>query len=83
MQGFVDELRLQLDEVRKIQMRAMWENYVHAQFRGRETAARVRQKHVVLDLGYKAVPIAELPDLSPRVAREYAGKATEDRYPGR
>lgn len=74
LQGFVDELRLQLDEVRKIQMRVMWMNYVHDQFRGAETAARVRQKHIVLDLDERAESIANLQDLSPRIAREYAGK---------
>jgi Fic family protein len=74
LQGFVDELRLQLDEVRKVQMGVIWVNFVHEHFKGAETAARARQKHIVLDLHDSTVSIADLPNLSPRVARAYAGK---------
>ena len=76
MQGFVDELREQLEDIRREQLRVAWENYVHDVFRDRDTPAKRRQKYIVLDLTERDEPIAasKLPALSPRVATGYAGK---------
>jgi Fic family protein len=75
MQGFVDELREQIEEVRRQQMKVIWEHYVHSLFHDKETPANRRQKHLVLDLpGDTPVPVNKIPEVSPRVAREYAGK---------
>jgi Fic family protein len=76
VQGFVDELRDQLNVIRDEQMQVTWENYVHERFRDQDTPARRRQKHIVLDLSFlsKPIPSTKLPELSPRVAAAYAGK---------
>lgn len=78
MQGFVDELRDQLREIRGEQMRVTWENFVHESF-PKNSPARHRQRCVVLDLGTRTdpVPPAKLPELSPRLARLYAGKSAK------
>jgi len=73
VQGFVDELREQLDEVRKQQMSVMWLNYVHESLRGEAVALR-RRRHLVLDLTAlgRPVPPADMPSISARVALDYA-----------
>lgn len=78
VQGFVDELREQLDEIRNEQLRVAWENFVHEEFRDQDTPAKRRQKHVVLDLTDRpATPAGKLPEISPRVAMGYAGKGSK------
>lgn len=79
VEGFVDELREQLDEIRREQLRVAWENFVHESFRDQDTPAKRRQKHVVLDLteSDRPFPVHKLPDLSPRVAMGYAGKGSK------
>lgn len=75
LQGFVDGLREQIDIIRNHQMMVMWQNYVHERFHDRNTPARARQRRLVLDLPLdRATPINEIRDLTPRLAREYAGK---------
>ncbi len=75
LQGLVDELREQIKVVQGWQLRVAWEHYVHSQFRSsRETDTQQRRRHIVLDLGTEPVAVRDLPELSPRVARAYAGK---------
>nr|WP_221382774.1 Fic family protein [Actinoplanes polyasparticus] len=78
MQGFVDELREQLQVIREEQMRVTWENFVHQSF-PKDSPARHRQRCVVLDLGTRRDPVAptRLPEVSPRLARLYADKGTK------
>lgn len=78
LEGFCDELRSQLADVRTEQMRVTWENYVHEQFRDQETTAKRRQKHLVLDLpDDQPVLASALPTLTPRLAVDYAGKQSK------
>jgi hypothetical protein len=79
LRGFVDELREQLDMIRREQMNVTWENYVHELFRDMDTPARRRQKHIVLDLPADLQPVsrARLRDLSLRIALGYAGKTSK------
>jgi len=78
MQGFVDELREQLQIVKSAQMEVTWENYVHEIFRDQDTPARRRQKHIALDLpAGEATPRGKIRGISPRVAEEYAGKTAK------
>jgi Fic family protein len=79
VQGFVDELREQLNTIREEQLRVTWENFVHEAFRDGDTPAKRRQKHIVLDLTGRSEPIpqSKLPELSPRVAIGYAGKSSK------
>lgn len=77
VQGFVDELRDQLGDIRDEQLRVTWENFVHEIFRDSDTPAKRRQKYIVLDLTNRTqpFPVNKLPELSPRVALGYAGKS--------
>lgn len=75
LQGFVDELRDQIQTIREQLMEVTWLNYVHDVFREQETLTRRRQKRLVLALPRGvAVPTSKLPMVDPRVAQEYAGK---------
>jgi Fic family protein len=78
LEGFVDELRQQIGQIREQQLDVTWENYVHDRFRGEDTPAKVRQRHLVMDL-----PVDEwtsrrdIPGLTPRLAAAYAGKGSK------
>ncbi len=74
VQGFVDELRDQIDYIREQQLQVAWENYVHDQFHGKESASNNRRKHLILDMPEGVVAKSGIPLVSPRVAAEYAGK---------
>jgi len=79
VEGFVDQLRQQLEFIQVQQMAVAWENYVHERFQGERTAVAVRRRHLVLDLSDLPgpVPRAGLPALTPRLAKAYAGKTTK------
>ncbi len=74
--GFRDGLREQIDRVRDQQWDTMWANYVYDRFRGKDSEACRRQRNLVLDLSEhgRAVPLAGLRQVSPRMAEDYAGK---------
>lgn len=72
IEGFVDGLREQLAYIREKQYRDMWVNYVHDLFRDDDTPAHRRQKHLVLEMPIGPVGRAEIPQISPRVAAEFA-----------
>ncbi len=75
LQGFVDGLREQLQFIRLQQMNVAWENYVHEQFSDTtESASTRRQCHLVLDLTHNIVAPGDVPELSPRLANDYAKK---------
>src|SRR5271157_2188975 len=70
--GFLDGLREQLTYIRKLQWEVAWENYVHAKFRGKDTASSNRQKHLVLDMPDQPTELRGLTLVTPRVAKSYA-----------
>lgn len=73
--GFVDGLREQIDMIRLQQMAVTWENYVHAAFHDHNTQAAHRQRRLVLSLPpNRLTPLASIPELTPRLAAEYAGR---------
>ncbi len=76
VQGFLDGLRAQLDIILKQQLDVTWRNYVHERFQNRNTAAKVRQRHLLLDISARAepVPMEEIASVSTRIARAYARK---------
>ncbi|MFI6332956.1 Fic family protein [Micromonospora chersina] len=75
VQGFVDELREQLARIGQEQMRVTWENFVHQSIHS-DSPAKRRQKAVVLDLTEQPTPVptSKIPELTPRLAAEYATK---------
>lgn len=77
VQGFVDGLRDQLTYVWDQQWDAAWQNYVHELFRGKDGAGGTRQRYLALDLGQRRewVEISEVDELTPRIAKAYAGKS--------
>lgn len=76
VQGFLDGLKTQLDLMWGQQWDITWRNYVH-ELLGRESGlAATRRRHLALDLSQKEqpVPLAELVNISTRIARAYANK---------
>ncbi len=88
VQGFVDELRAQLDRIWSMQYLDRWEQYVHQRFGETSTDAQRRQLRLVKDLSRASIeatpnhpvpnlqpkPRAEIRRLSPELAEAYAGK---------
>ncbi len=74
--GFVEGLREQLTFIRFQQWDIVWRNYVHEKFREEKGKSDQRRRHLVLDLSTLPAPVprGKLREVSPRVAREYAGK---------
>jgi Fic family protein len=76
LQGFVDGLREQLGKIREQQFGDRWEQYVYQQFGRANTAARVRQRQLVLEMSKVDEPLtkAQLPRLSTGLVEMYHGK---------
>lgn len=76
LQGFVDGLRAQIDQIRVQQWDVSWQNYVHDVFRGKISSGDLRRRQLLLDLSAKpeGVRRGDLPRLSPEVASLYARK---------
>ena len=75
--GFVDQLKEQLDIIRLQQWDIVWINYVHERFKDQTSEAAVRQRHLALDLSFSTdepVRISKIPEISPRMAAAYARK---------
>jgi Fic family protein len=74
--GFVEGLRLHLSLIREQQLDVVWRNFVYEQFRDRKSSSDQRQRQLVLELSRQGVPVpkANLRDISPIVARDYARK---------
>ncbi len=79
-QGFVDQLREQLDVIRKVQFEDRWEQFVYQSFGERRGETDNRRLRLVLDLSRefhasgRAVPKRAIPALTPRLAGAYAAK---------
>lgn len=80
VRGFVDQLREQLEVIRKVQFEDRWEQFVYQQFGERRTETNNRRLHLVLDVSRayheSGEPIAKrgIPELTPRLAVAYAAK---------
>ena len=76
LQGFVDQLKAQLELIRSHQLDVHWINYIHECFRDNDTVTGRRQRHLVLDLTDKGevVTLPQLLTISPRMAEHYRGK---------
>ncbi len=76
VQGFLDQLRSQLQNIRDQQLDVAWRNYVHEAFSDKKSPSDARRRHLVLDLSQIAgsVPFSKLPEVSPRLAAAYARK---------
>lgn len=76
LQGLVDGLRQQIDEIRAQQMMVTWRDYVHSQFHDLgDTPARARQRRLILSLPVgQWTPKAAIRELTPKLAADYAQK---------
>jgi Fic family protein len=88
VEGFVDELRAQIDRIWSMQYADRWEQFVYESFGAVTSAAERRKLRLVLDLSDRSIvpadgiglpglrPVArgEVRHLSPRLAELYAGK---------
>jgi Fic family protein len=76
VEGFVDQLQQQLNDVHEQVLSYAWENYAHEQFQDRHGATAKRQRDLVLALSARneAVRRADLRYLTPELAEAYAGK---------
>ncbi|MCF8130717.1 MAG: Fic family protein [Deltaproteobacteria bacterium] len=75
--GFVDQLKEQLDMIRHQQWDIVWRNYVHEMFKDQTSEAAVRQRHLALDLSLTtddSIRISKIPEISMRMAVAYANK---------
>ena len=80
LQGFVDGLRAQLEDIRRFQHRVMWRDYVREilQSKGntRSVEVRARRQLLVIALSEREQPVApaEIKLLTPEIAQAYARK---------
>lgn len=79
LEGFIDGLRDQLAEIKRQQIDVTWENYIHDMFKGKDSPANTRKRHLILDLSKinDFVPSAKIREVSPRIAAEYAQKTSK------
>ena len=79
VRGFVDGLREQLKKIWTQQWDVVWENYVHDLFHAKNSPTDTRQRHLALDLGDKDewVEVGKVTELTPRLAKAYAGKTSK------
>ncbi|NIQ03118.1 MAG: Fic family protein [Nitrospinaceae bacterium] len=77
LKGFIDGLKEQLKIIKQQQWDVAWRNYIHEKIKGSSSALE-RCRYLVLDLSFnhdiEFVAISKLKEISPRVARAYAGK---------
>lgn len=76
LQGFVDQLRSQIEIIRDQQWDVTWRNFVHEKFKDQTTESGTRQRHLALDLSRLSEPVrlSRIPEISPRLAAAYATK---------
>jgi len=74
VKGLVDQLRDQVASIRNMQLDVTWRNYVHEMFRDKTGITQNRRRHLSLDLSQRSepVPLAKIPEVSPRLASAYA-----------
>jgi Fic family protein len=76
VQGFLDQLKEQLERIRQQQWNVAWKNFVYDSFKGQDGPTAQRQIHLVLDLSEKTepIPLTAVKELTPRQALAYANK---------
>lgn len=79
VQGLVEGLRKQLHFVWEQQWDVTWRNYVHERFQNKTSSCDTRQRHLALDLGIANdwIAVADITELTPRLAKAYAGKTAK------
>jgi Fic family protein len=75
-QGFVDELRAQIEVIKEQQIDVHWRDYVNDMFRDLTTATAQRRRNLLFDLSAQAEPVkvSKVRYISPRMAEAYASR---------
>jgi hypothetical protein len=76
LQGFVDELKLQIDLIKNQQITVHLRDYMNTQLSDRDTVASQRQRKIALALSTHSEPVklSEIRYLTPQIAEAYADK---------
>jgi Fic family protein len=76
LKGFIDGLQEHLDRIKGQQLKVHWINFIHDQFKDRDSVADTRRRHLILDLTdiFEPTPISKIRYISARMAEEYASK---------
>ncbi len=78
IKGFIEELRLQVEEIKSHQWQFAWRDFVHEAFAERKTAGDARRETLVLALSDPDfVPRSKIAMVTPEVAKAYAGKTAK------
>jgi len=79
VRGFLDGLMEQIEVIWGQQWDIAWRNYVYELFRSKSSSTQTRRRNLVLDLSRESEPVrlANIGDLSPRLAKAYAGRTTK------
>jgi len=79
VRGFVEGLHEQMEFVWDQVWMTVWRDHVNERFLNRTHLSDARQKQLALDLAVKAdwVAVAEIPELTPPLAKAYAGKTAK------
>ncbi len=77
IRGFGEQIGVQSQEIQGMQRKLLWEHFVHEQFSGKRGDPNRCQRQLVLDVSrqYGPVPIENIPNLSPELARAYVTKS--------
>jgi Fic family protein len=76
LQGFVDELKKQIELIQAQQLMVHLINYIHDKFKDKDSATNTRQRYLALDLSEQTapVPLQKVRHITPRIAEAYAKK---------
>lgn len=78
VRGFVDGLKEHLARIHALQMKIMWRDYLRWHFLEKKSGPDQRCHELIEDLSTKTepVPLDRIPNISPRIAKAYAGKTS-------
>lgn len=78
VQGLLDGLREQLEDIRKQQWGISWRDYVYEAFRVKRSKANDRRRDLLLDLSERgSVPLHDVRNLTPRTAAAYTNRTSK------
>jgi Fic family protein len=78
LQGFVDQLKNQIELIQRQQYEVHWRNFVYDQFKDKHSETSVRRRRLAIDLStYESVTVSKVRHISPRIAEAYATKTNK------
>ena len=76
VEGFCGQLKEQIKFVQNYQFKAVWQNFVHGEFRDKKSPSDHRRRHLALAVSEtpEGYPLNQIRRLTPQLAELYAGK---------